>query len=386
MTTTLTDLVALAQSLSGQDQPEVMVRKALDSALAALGERAGLALIRSSPSALRVASHQGMGGEGESVARVLCEPGNPVVLAIEGCRCQLLTADDDRLVPAVRRSTAGEDVRFLAVVPFLAVGESFGGMVLFLRQEPDKMLWAEGLPYIGATAGLALAQGQLRETIAKQGRLASLGRVAAGVAHGLRNPLTILGAALELLRYDPQLGGEVRGKLDRAQDAFQRVTQLIDGLSGYSKPTRSAGDLVPVSELFSTLLNLLGPEARDRQIEIAVWTTPPSLAVRGNRGQLLEVLINVVENAMDAIERDGQVTLQASLVGNQAQISVRDSGPGIAPELLDRIFEPFFTTKANGTGLGLAIVREIVERSRGAIRVESEIGGGAEFCVVFPAG
>ncbi|MBI4562243.1 MAG: GHKL domain-containing protein [Candidatus Rokubacteria bacterium] len=386
MTTTLTDLIALAQSLSGRDQPEVMVRKALDSALAALGERAGLALMRSSLSPFRVASHQGMGGEGESVARVLCEPGNPVLLAIEGCRCQLLTADDDRLVRAVRRSTADEDVRFLAVVPFLAVGESFGGMVLFLRQEPDKLLWAEGLPYIGATAGLALGQGQLRETIAKQGRLASLGRVAAGVAHDLRNPLTILGATLELLRYDPQLGGEVRGKLDGAQDAFQRVAQLIDGLSGYSKPTRSAGDPVPVSELFSTLLNLLGPEARDRQIEIAVWTTPPSLAVRGNRGQLLEVLINVVENAMDAIERDGQVTLRASLVGDQVQISVRDSGPGILPELLDRIFEPFFTTKANGTGLGLAIVREIVEQSGGAIRVESEIGGGAEFCAMFPAG
>ena len=97
------------------------------------------------------------------------------------------------------------------------------------------------------------------------------------------------------------------------------------------------------------------------------------------------MLINLVENAMDAIERDGRITLQAELAGGAVRISVRDSGPGIAPELLDRIFDPFFTTKANGTGLGLAIVREIVERFGGTIRVESQPVGGTEFIVTFPS-
>lgn len=385
MATNLGGLVAFTQSLSGHDQPEVVVGKALECALAVLRETAGVALIRTPQGLLQVTARQGMSQAGETAVQALCEPGNPVVRAIEDCRCQLVTVEDDRLVPEMRFPRPGKDGRRLVVIPFVALGESFGGVVLFLHQEPDKLVWEEYLPYISAAAGVALAQPRLKETIAKQGRLASLGRLAAGVAHELRNPLTILGVTLELLRYDPQVGGEARTKLDLAQDAFQRVAQLIDGLAGYSKPTKATADLVLLSDLFSTLVKLLDPEARSRQIKIGVWTSPPSLAIRGGRGQLLEVLINLVENAMDAIERDGRITLQAELAGGAVRISVRDSGPGIAPERLDRIFDPFFTTKANGTGLGLAIVREIVERFGGTIRVESQPGGGSEFTVTFPS-
>lgn len=386
MTTNLGELVAFAQFLSGQGQPEAVGGKALECALAVLRETTGIALIRTPQGLLRVASRQGVSQEGETAAQALCEPGNPVVRAIEGGRCQLVTVEDDRLAPEVRSPMPGKDVRLLAVVPFVALGESFGGVVLFLRQEPDNLVWEEYLPYISAAAGVALAQTRLKETIARQGRLVSLGRVAAGVAHEVRNPLTILGVTLELLRYDSQVGKEARTQLDRAQDAFQRVAQLIDGLAGYSKPTRATADLVLLPDLFSTLVKLLDAEARSRQIKIGVWTSPPSLAVRGGRGQLLEVLINLVENAMDAIERDGRITLQAELAGGAVRISVRDSGPGIAPELVDRIFDPFFTTKANGTGLGLGIVREIIERFGGTIRVESQLGVGTEFIVTFPLG
>jgi len=379
----LSNLVALVHSLSGQQQPEAVVGKTLDCALTALRESAGLALIRNPLGAPRVVSCQGMSPEGESAARGLCEPGSPVVRAIESGRCQLLTADDP--FASVRSSMPGGDIRLLAVVPFLALGEPVGGLVLFLRREPDRLLWEEGLPYVGSTVGLALAQTRFKETIAKHRRLASLGRMAAGVAHELRNPLTVLGATLELLRYDPTLNGEARTKLDRAQDAFQRVTQLVERLSGYSRLSRATAEQVKLSDLFSSVLNLLGAEARARQIKLAVWTTPPSLAVRGDRGQLLEIFLNLVENAMDAIDRDGQITLQAELAGDGVGISVRDSGPGIAPDLLDRIFDPFFTTKANDTGLGLAIVREIVERHGGTIRVESQPGLGTEFLITFPS-
>lgn len=385
MATHLGDLVAFTQSLSGQDQPEVVVGTALECALAVLQETAGVALIRTPQGLLQVTARQGISQAGETAVQALCEPRNPVVRAIEGCRCQLVTVEDDRLVPEMRSPLPGTDVRLLAVVPFVALGESFGGVVLFLRQEPDKLVWEEYLPYISAATGVTLAQTRLKETIARQGRLVSLGRVAAGVAHDLRNPLTILGVTLELLRYDPQVGEEARTKLDRAQEAFERVALLIDGLAGYSKPTRATADLVLLSDLFSTLVKLLDPEARSRQIKIGVWTSPPSLAIRGGRGQFLEVLINLVENAMDAIERDGRITLQAELAGGAVRISVRDSGPGIAPELLDRVFDPFFTTKANGTGLGLPIVREIVERFGGTIRAESQLGAGTEFIVTFPS-
>lgn len=378
-------LLTLTRSLSSCKEPEAVVGKALDCTLAALHESAGLALIRTSQGALRIAARQGLSPDGESAARTLCRPGGPVVRAIEGRRCHLFAVDSIQPAPGAPPATLGDGVRLFGVIPFLALGEAVGGMLLCLHQEPDKLLWEEGIPYIGATAGLALVETHLKDTLAKHGRLASLGRVAAGVAHDLRNPLTVLGASLELLRYDPHLGEEARTKLDRAQNAFQRVTRLVDGLSGYSKPTRSTVDQVSFSDLFSTVLDLLGAEARSRQIEIAVSTHPPSLAVRGDRGQLLEVLINLLENAMDAIERDGLIALQAEMADGAVRISVRDSGPGIAPDLLDRIFDPFFTTKANGTGLGLAIVREIIERFGGEIRVVSPPGGGTEFRVTLPS-
>jgi signal transduction histidine kinase len=378
------NLITLTQSLSGEEQPETVVRRALDYALSALEEGAGLALVRTSFGALRVVARQGFTPEGEAAAGRWCGPGSPVLHSIEKGQCRLF-AVEDRTAPTVGLPMPDEDVRFLAVIPFLALGKSLGGMALFLHREPDKLLWDDALPYIGAAAGLALAQSRLKETIETQGRMASLGRVAAWTAHELRNPLTVMGATLELLHRDLQLDMEARMRLDRAQDAFRRVVRLIDELSGYSKPTRPVAERFPLSDLFAAVLDLLGPEAGSREIKISVSTTPASLAVRGDRIQLLEVLINLVENAIDAIERQGRIALQAEPRNGTVQLAVRDSGPGMDPELLERIFDPFFTTKAHRTGLGLTIVREIVERFGGTIRVESQLGAGTEFFVTFPA-
>ncbi len=386
MTPDFGHLAACAQSVSGREQAETIVARTLDCALAALGENAGFALVRTPLGALRVAACQGLTQQDEAAARASCAPGSRVVRAIEDGRCQLLPAANDGLASATRSTLARGDIRFVATVPFLALGKPVGGMVLFLHEEPDKPLWEEGLPYIGASAGLALAQVRFNEAIATEGRLASLGRVTAGVAHELRNPLTVLGTTLALLRHDPQLGEDAQKKLIRAQDAFDRVVNLTDGLSGLSKPPRPTAELVRVSDLFSALLDLLGSEARSRKITVAVRISPPSLAVTGDWGRLLEVLINLVENAMDAIGRDGQIALQADPARSKVCIAVRDSGPGIAPDALDRIFDPFFTTKANGMGLGLAIVREIVEHLGGVISVKSRAGAGTEFFVTLPSG
>jgi len=378
VTPDLGHLAACAQSVSGPEQAEAIVARTLDCALAALGEHSGFALVRTPLGALRVAACQGLTQQDEATARASCGPGSRVVRAIEDGHGQLLPADNDGL--------ARGDIRFVATVPFLALGKPVGGMVLFLRAEPDKPLWEEGLPYIGASTGLALAQVRFKEAIATGSRLASLGRVTAGVAHELRNPLTVLGTTLALLRHDPQLGEDAQKKLIRAQDAFNRVVNLIDGLSGFSKPPRPTAELVRLSDLFSALLDLLGSEARSRKITVEVRISPPSLAVTGDWGRLLEVLINLVENAMDAIGRDGQIALQADPARGKVCIAVRDSGPGIAPDVLDRIFEPFFTTKANGTGLGLSIVREIIEQLGGVISVKSRAGAGTEFFVTLPSG
>ncbi|MFQ5898444.1 MAG: sensor histidine kinase [Candidatus Methylomirabilia bacterium] len=380
MTTSLNDLVALAQSLSGRQPPEAIVETALDSALAVLHEAAGFGLIRTAHGALQVAARHGIGPDGEAVVRKLCEPGSPVLHAVEGGRSQLFSARDPVFLMA-GRSIFREEVRFLAVVPFLALGESVGGMGLFLSQEPDRLLWEEGLPYLGATAGLALAQARLKETIALQGRLVSLGRLTAGLADQMQSLLATLGSNLELLRYTLEPSMTSQGRVVRAQDASKMVARLIEGLSVYSEPAGPATKRVLLSDLFSILLTLLSHEARSREVEITVETSAPDLAVRGDRGQLLEVLVHLVENALDAIGHKGRITLEADLAGSEVRISVHDSGPGISPDLLDRVFDPFFTTKTRSTGLGLVSVREIVDRLGGTIGVASELGGGTEFVV-----
>ncbi|MBI4611938.1 MAG: hypothetical protein HY726_23355 [Candidatus Rokubacteria bacterium] len=380
----LADIVALTQSLSGEQEPEAVAATALGRALSVLQESAGLAFVRTHLGTVRVASRHGLGAESEPITRALCEPQGPVARALANGRCQLVPADNGWFTSAAHAPMPHAEVRFLAVVPFLALGESVGGLLLFLRQEPDKVVWDEVLPYIGATTGLALAQIRFKETVARQGRLASLGRVAAGVAHELRNPLTVLGATMDLLQLDLQLGIVARAKLDRAHNAFNRVVRLVDGLSGYSKPTKRMLEQVQLSELFSTVVDLLGSEARSRHIEISVSCTPRALAVKGDRTQLLEVLINLVENAIDAIDRNGAIHLNADLSSGEARISVLDSGPGIPADLVDQIFDPFFTTKPNGTGLGLVIVREILERLGGMIRVATDHSKGTEFVVTLP--
>ncbi len=386
MTPILGDLLVLIQSLSGHEQPEAVAGKALECTLDVLFESTGFALVRTPFGALRIAARRGLNPEGETGAREWCEPGRVIVHAIEEGRSQLLAADDNRLAKDMRFFMPGEDIRYFAVVPFFALGKSVGGMVLFLRQEPYKLLWEEVLPYIGATAGLALTQLRLKEMITTHGRLASLGRVAAGIAHELRNPLTVLGATLGTLRLDLQLGEGARKKLTRAQGAFDRMVKLIDGVSEFSKPRKATTEPVRLSDLVSTLLDLLGAEARSRNIAFSVRVRPPLLSARGDCGRLLEVFINLVENAMDAIGLDGRIALEAEQASDKVRISVRDSGPGVPPDLLDRIFDPFFTTKANGTGLGLAIVREIVEELGGTISVESVVGAGTGFFVTLPSG
>ena len=377
-------LVSLAQSLSEHGQADAVVERALEGALMALREDAGLALVRTPRGAFRITARKGLPQVDDAAARAWCDPESPVVRAIEGGQCQLLAADEVRVT--ARLPIADADVRFLGIVPLLTLGKSVGGMVLFLRQEPDKLLWDDGLPYLSATAGLALAQLRFKQTIITEDRLASLGRVAAGVAHELRNPLTLLGTTLELLQDDSSLGEDGRRKLGRAHEAFRRAVSLVNGLSGFSKLARTTAELIPLSDLFSTLRDFVGAEARSRQITLSIPGNSPAPAVRGEWGQLLQVLINLVENAMEAIGRDGSIALAAEQAGDRVGIVVRDSGPGIAPDLLDCIFDPFFTTKANGTGLGLAIARDIVERLGGEIRVESRPGDGTEFTVILPAG
>ncbi len=227
----------------------------------------------------------------------------------------------------------------------------------------------------------------------RQERLASLGVLAAGVAHEIRNPLTAIKFRLFSLR--KSLPAEFAGNDDVAviDHEIHRLEALVKDVLQFARPSPpQLADLL-ADQLIRSVMELLGNELGRRGVRLELGASEP-IAFRGDLRQLQQVLINLVQNAADAIGSDGQVTLSvrqgaAVLRGRSSPvliIEVADTGPGIPLEVESRLFEPFFSTKQGGTGLGLAIAARIVEKHGGQVQYSTRLNRGTTFSVVLPRG
>ncbi len=228
-------------------------------------------------------------------------------------------------------------------------------------------------------------------------KLAAIGRLAAGVAHELRNPLTVIDGRVQLLEREA-----ARGQVDPAmlgrhlasfQEAAQRMRGIMNGLSSYCKPARAEPGPLDVGELLAAAGELVGHEARSRDIALEVDVAPDLPPVLGERSEMMQVLVNLATNGIEAMASGGHLRLRGRLDGANGPgpggpavlIEVQDDGPGIPADRLAAIWEPFYTTKAEGTGLGLSIVRGLVDKQPGAsIGVESAPGRGTTFRLRMP--
>jgi hypothetical protein len=237
---------------------------------------------------------------------------------------------------------------------------------------------------------------QAEEALRASDRLAALGRLAAGIGHELRNPLTVLAGRVQLLAI--QTGKGELPSLDvlarhvtSLSDAAERMKRILEGLSTYAKPPKPEPRRLSAAELLAATAELVAYESRKRRIQVSVEAAPSLPAVLGDRSQLMQVLVNLATNAIEAMGPEGQLVLRAGLEGagpgdGMVRIEVADTGPGIAPETLARIWDAFYTTKAEGTGLGLSIVRGLVgEQPGAAITVESHVDRGTTFTISMPA-
>lgn len=231
------------------------------------------------------------------------------------------------------------------------------------------------------------ASPDLEDRLAHADRLATFGRLAAGVVHDLRGPLTAIRVSAEALlsRYalDPSAASE-REKARRIVDNGERVLGFVRNLLAYAKPSREGAETLDAGALIQNALALCAHVAEERGA-ILRGEAEPGLTVTGVRLHLEQVLVNLVTNACQAVERGGHVEVRAARDGAGVTFEIRDDGAGIPPGDLPRIFEPFFTTRASGSGigLGLSIVRGIVEKHGGAVAVESA-PGGTRFLVRLP--
>jgi signal transduction histidine kinase len=233
------------------------------------------------------------------------------------------------------------------------------------------------------TAELASAQ----RSLVRSEKLASVGRLAAGVAHEIGNPLSAILGLVELVQSGDLSREDEREFLRRVSKETERIHHIIRDLLDFARTEPSAEgeascDLVEVVE---DAVRLVGPQKDLRQVTIErVFEESPR--VRGSGARLAQVVLNLLLNAADAIEGEGVIRLEVRPVGDGVELAVADTGPGIAPEVREHLFEPFVSTKptGQGTGLGLAVCHTLVEQLGGRIEAGDAPGGGARFTVWLP--
>jgi signal transduction histidine kinase len=229
----------------------------------------------------------------------------------------------------------------------------------------------------------------MEERIRNAERLAFLGTLAGGLAHEIRNPLSTLNINLQLLKEDwqnPVTSKEQRAarKIEALLRESRRLEEILNDFLRFAG--RHPLHLVPVSPnaVIDELLDLIGPEARQKKIEVRKELDPAVPAVPLDANLLKQALVNILRNAQEAMPKGGALTVQTHRNREHVHLSVADTGPGVPPEIRDKIFEAYFTTKTSGSGLGLPTAKRIVEEHNGAIAVEDAAGGGARFTIRLP--
>ena len=235
---------------------------------------------------------------------------------------------------------------------------------------------------------------KIEQQMAATERLASLGTLAAGVAHEINNPLAIIsestGWMKQLLAKDELKGMHRRPDfemaLEKVEKSVERAKRITHQLLSFVRKSDSSFSQVDLAGLIDESLQFVEHETKKRNIKIVRKIDCSPVAVWSDPYRIRQALINLLTNAVHAAGEEGAITLALEDAADHASITVSDDGPGIPRENLTRIFEPFFSTKApgEGTGLGLFVSRGVIEKLGGRITVHSEVGKGASFCIRLP--
>ena len=269
-------------------------------------------------------------------------------------------------------------VQYAAVFLLLTIG-TITGLLADRERERRRQLQL-------TTGQLQHAHEELRQSfdqLRRADRLSSVGQLAAGLAHEIRNPLASIRGAVDVLdneRSPEKLRAEFRGIVKRET---RRLEQLLTNLLDFARPSEPKYTRVPIEQLLAAVTTLVGKTADRHRVKVRVDVAPGIPSLECDPDQLRQVFLNLLLNAIQAMPDGGEIVVAARRSGGNLIVDVIDEGSGIEGDT-ERIFDPFFTTKENGTGLGLAVVRRIIEQHDGEIRAEPNEGGGATFSVTLP--
>jgi two-component system, NtrC family, sensor histidine kinase PilS len=231
---------------------------------------------------------------------------------------------------------------------------------------------------------------EMEDQVRRQERLATVGSLAAGIAHEIRNPLASLYGSIQVLQGELALQGDNKHLMDIVVKETDRLNTIITDFLEYARPKATLVDKIDLLTILDeTVMLLKNNKEFTEDIRISCYIDQ-HVIVKGDTPRLRQVFWNLLINACQAIQDGGEIDISArTLAGSDeatpfCELVIMDTGQGIARDCLDKIFDPFFTTKTGGTGLGLAIVYRIIEDHGGTISVDSEPGKGTRFAIRLP--
>jgi len=222
-------------------------------------------------------------------------------------------------------------------------------------------------------------------------KLAALGTLSAGVAHEINNPIGVITSRVEVMMLeaaDSSLSPEMRKDLEVILRHARRVATITQGLLSFARQSSGTQGPVELNRVVEEIVQLVQKDMGRSRVTVSTELGEGLPLITADANAVGQVLLNLLTNARRAMPDGGSITVETVLVdgGRSIRLAVRDSGPGIPPDILPKIFDPFFTTRSDGTGLGLSISHGIMEDHRGTIDVSSEVGRGTVFTLTFPVG
>jgi two-component system, NtrC family, sensor kinase len=301
---------------------------------------------------------------------------------------QRLSRPVRRIADAARRLAGGDftvRVPSQSIAEIADLAEGFNRMTEELaKAQAELKSWGANLEHKveERTEELKVVQARM----ARAERLAAIGKLAAGVAHEINNPLTGVLTNASLMLADLPDSDPRRADLQSIVDETLRCRTIVKGLLDFARQTRPQKQLIEIGQVVQDVFALVRKQASFQNIVVETALAEGLPAVMADRDQLRQVVLNVVLNAAEAMQQGGKLKLatRSDDDGAHVIVEITDDGPGIPPEIRERIFEPFFTTKRTGTGLGLSIAYGITEEHGGTLQLKSPPGGGTTVVITLP--